>query len=102
MGLPPFGGFIAKLTILNGLVVEKEYIFIVAILIISLIEATYIFRLLGLNRREEKREKLEIDLHKKIVLSALATLIIYLGVSPEPFISICKDVALAFIGGVNV
>ncbi len=102
LGLPPFAGFIAKLTILNGLVFEKEYIFIVAILIISLIEATYIFRLLGLNRREEKREKLEIDLHKKIVLSALATLIIYLGVSPEPFISICKDVALAFIGGVNV
>ena len=102
LGLPPFAGFIAKLTILNGLVLDKDYIFVVAILIISLIEATYIFRLLGLNRDREKKEKLEIDLNKKILLSLLAIIIIYLGVSPQPFISICRDVALTFIGGVHV
>ena len=56
LGIPPFGGFVAKLTILSGLATLKEFITIGAILLISLIEAVYLFRIIGTLKSYKKIE----------------------------------------------
>jgi formate hydrogenlyase subunit 3/multisubunit Na+/H+ antiporter MnhD subunit len=98
LGLPPFGGFIAKLTILKALASIGEYVLIATILLISLVEAVYLFKLLGLNRAKEKRESLDIEPHQIAILSLIALSILTMGVFPEPLLNICKIVASALIG----
>ena len=102
LGLPPFGGFIAKLTILNGLVGLREYLFVGAILVISLIEAVYFFRLLGSTRVQEPKEDIEIELLPKVLLSLMAIVIVYFGLFPDALLDISKDVATTLIGGADV
>jgi len=102
LGVPPFGGFIAKLTILEGLITKSEYILVGAILVISLIEAVYLFKLLGMSREAGEKSSLDIPILKRGVLSIMALSIIYLGIFPELFLQICKSVALALVGVDNV
>jgi formate hydrogenlyase subunit 3/multisubunit Na+/H+ antiporter MnhD subunit len=98
LGLPPFGGFIAKLTILQGLASTEDYLLIALILIVSLIEAIYLFRLLGMSQQKRKKEEIEVALYQKLLLSLMAIVIVYLGLFPQPFLTICKSVASALIG----
>jgi formate hydrogenlyase subunit 3/multisubunit Na+/H+ antiporter MnhD subunit len=104
LGLPPFGGFIAKLTILKGLASRGDYLLIGAILVISLVEAIYLFRLLGVNLNRDKKERIELNvpLYKKIILSLLSIVILYLGIFPQYFLVLCKIVVYALIGVTNV
>ncbi len=100
LGLPPFGGFIAKLTILKGLVAVEAYIMVGLILLISLVEAVYFFRLLGSYQKGSTKESIEIPLLKKVVLAILATMIIYFGIFPDNLLNISNSVASTLIGGV--
>ncbi|SFV63882.1 Na(+) H(+) antiporter subunit D [hydrothermal vent metagenome] len=102
LGLPPFGGFIAKLTILTGLASLQAYLMIGGILVISLVEAVYFFRLLGMSRAEGERSTIEIKLLPKILLALMAISIIYLGLFPDGLLSVCESVATTLIGGANV
>ena len=102
LGLPPFGGFIAKLTILKGLASLEAYLMIGAILVISLVEAVYFFRLLGMNRAKEEQTTIEITLLQKVLLALMATLIIYFGLFPDTLLSISQSVANTLIGGADV
>jgi formate hydrogenlyase subunit 3/multisubunit Na+/H+ antiporter MnhD subunit len=103
LGLPPFGGFIAKLTILRGLVSSGAYLFIGVILLISLVEAVYFFRLIGSSLiKEHKRESIEISLLQKALLVLMAMVILYFGIFPDMLLDICHNVATTMIGGTDV
>lgn len=102
LGIPPFGGFIAKLTILKGLI-EANHIFIIAtILIISIVEAVYFFRLLSFNTNSTKEIIITVPFIQKTILSLIALLLIYFGVQSEHLLNICKDGAMFLLGGMNV
>ncbi len=103
LGIPPFGGFIAKLTILSGLATLQEFILIGAILVISLVEAVYLFRIIA-NTRVVNKEKvtLQIPFLQKIVLSFIAFIIIYFGIFPDSILYISQEVANAMLGMDNV
>jgi formate hydrogenlyase subunit 3/multisubunit Na+/H+ antiporter MnhD subunit len=98
LGIPPFGGFIAKLTILVGLGSLKEYFIIAGILVISLIEAIYLFRIIGLTRSSGDKVKLEISFSQKAVLGLIALIIIYTGLYPEMLLNISQEVARTILG----
>jgi formate hydrogenlyase subunit 3/multisubunit Na+/H+ antiporter MnhD subunit len=102
LGLPPFGGFIAKLTILKGLVGVGAYLTVAAILLISLVEAVYLFRLLGSMRDPQPKATLTIAPLQKILLGLMALCILYTGLFPEPLLSFCQDAATALLGGIHV
>jgi multicomponent Na+:H+ antiporter subunit D len=102
LGIPPFGGFIAKLTILEGLSMIKAYSFIGLILIISIVEAVYFFRLLSFNMRKEDPKTLQISFLQKIVLTAISLALLYLGVFPDTFMHICQEGADSFLRNFHV
>jgi len=106
LGLPPFGGFIAKLTILKGLIGLQAYFMVAAILLISLVEAVYLFRLLGgafgRQRATQPKVTLEISLIQKILLGLMALMILYTGLFPDTLLSFCGDAATALLGGSHV
>jgi len=99
LGLPPFGGFIAKLTILKGLASLEAYMMIGVILIVSLVEAVYFFRLLALTQQSSQKELIQIPLLKKSVLAFLATMIVYFGIFPNDLLGVCQNVASSLLAG---
>ena len=99
LGLPPFGGFIAKLTILKGLASLEAYMMIGVILIVSLVEAVYFFRLLALTQQSSQKELIQIPLLKKSVLAFLATMIVYFGIFPDDLLGVCQNVASSLLAG---
>jgi len=99
LGLPPFGGFIAKLTILKGLASLEAYMMIGVILIVSLAEAVYFFRLLALTQQSSQKELIQIPLLKKSVLAFLATMIVYFGIFPDDLLGVCQNVASSLLAG---
>ena len=100
LGIPPFAGFIAKLTILKGFASTGQYWIVGLILAISLIEATYFFRLLSANKKSHKTAEIKVPLFQKVMLSILAILLVYLGLFPQALLSVCTDVAHALMQGV--
>ena len=102
LGLPPFGGFIAKLTILKGLIGTGAYLTVGAILLISLVEAVYLFRLMGSMRDTQPKVALSTPLLQKVLLGLMALFILYTGLFPEPLLSFCQDAATALLGGIHV
>jgi formate hydrogenlyase subunit 3/multisubunit Na+/H+ antiporter MnhD subunit len=102
LGLPPFGGFIAKLTILQGLASIEQYLFLGAILLISLVEAVYFFRLIGLTQKKEVKESLTIPLYQQIILGSMAISIVYFGLFPQSLFTICESVAFTLLGAGHV
>ncbi len=99
LGIPPFGGFIAKLTILKGLASMGEFLMIGVILTLSLVEATYFFRLLGNSRSSETKIDITIPIIQKTVLGFIALLILYFGIFPDTLLDISKDAAFYILGG---
>jgi proton-translocating NADH-quinone oxidoreductase chain N len=83
LGIPLFAGFIGKFWLLKSLSLEAAYFIIGAILVASLIEAIYYFKLIGLLfEKRDNRDTLYISALQKIVLSILTILIILVGVAP--------------------
>ncbi len=102
LGIPPFGGFIAKLTILQGLGEIQAYSFIGLILLISIIEAVYFFRLLSFNVKKENFTKIEIPFIQKLVLVILSLSLLYLGVFPDCLLEVVNDAANSFVRNIHV
>ena len=101
LGIPPFAGFIAKLTILKGLASAGHLWIVIAILVISLVEATYFFRLLSRRARSDKSVPVTISLWRKVLLGLLALVLIYFGIFPDGALSLCADAARTLIAGVT-
>lgn len=102
LGVPPFGGFIAKLTILKGLIEINHIFIIITILTISIVEAVYFFRLLSLNKNSSKEIVIKVPFLQKIVLGLLAFSLLYFGLQSEMLLSICQDASLFLLGGFDV
>jgi len=102
LGIPPLGGFIAKIAILEGLAYIKSYYLVGTILIISLVEAVYFFRLLGLTQKDTQREPVAISLYHKAILGSMALAIVYIGLFPEPLLSVCQSIVSSLLGAGHV
>ena len=76
-----------------------------AILFISLIEATYLFKIISLNRTTNadiEKVSIKIPILQKIVLSFIAFIIIYIGINPYILLTISQNVAESLLGVSNV
>ncbi|MEA3553337.1 MAG: proton-conducting transporter membrane subunit [Campylobacterota bacterium] len=104
LGIPPFGGFIAKLTILSGLSTIGEFVMVGLILLISLIEAIYLFRIISNIKVDNTivKEKIEIPFLQKVILSFLAILIFYFGIYPDVMLEYSQIIASCMLELKNV
>jgi formate hydrogenlyase subunit 3/multisubunit Na+/H+ antiporter MnhD subunit len=101
LGIPPLAGFIAKLTILKGLA-ASGHVWIAGILLaVTLIEATYFFRLLSSRAHSEKTVPVPISPLRRILLGLLAVVLIYLGLLPGDTLSLCTEAAHILLQGVS-
>ncbi len=76
-----------------------EFLMIGVILTLSLVEATYFFRLLGNSRSSETKIDITIPIIQKTVLGFIALLILYFGIFPDTLLDISKDAAFYILGG---
>jgi len=73
LGIPLFAGFIGKFLALKSFAVEGMFTVLLIIIIGSLIEAVYYFKLTGyMFEKGEKKEALKISLGQKVLFSLLA------------------------------
>jgi len=83
LGIPLFMGFVGKFLILKSLALHSLIGVLSIIILASLIEAVYYFKLIGfLFSKEHKRETVTISFTQKIVFIVLAFLILFIGVLP--------------------
>ncbi len=83
LGIPLFAGFIGKFLVLKSLAVEGLFAVLAIIIIGSLIEAVYYFKLAGfMFEKGEKREPLKIGFGQKALFGFLALLLIIIGIAP--------------------
>jgi proton-translocating NADH-quinone oxidoreductase chain N len=83
LGIPLFAGFIGKFLALKSFAVEGMFIVLVIIIIASLIEAVYYFKLAGfMFEKGEKREPLKIAFGQKTLFGLLALALIIIGIAP--------------------
>jgi multicomponent Na+:H+ antiporter subunit D len=83
LGIPLFAGFIGKFLVLKSLAVDGMIDILIIIIIASLIESIYYFKLIGfMFSKGEKREKLTISATQKVVFMILAYLLIIIGIAP--------------------
>jgi len=83
LGIPLFAGFIGKFLVLKSLAVQGIFEVLFIIIIASLIEAIYYFKLLGyMFSKDEKDEALIVPFLQKIVFIFLASLLIIIGILP--------------------
>lgn len=83
LGIPLFAGFIGKFLALKSFAVEGMFTVMAIIIIGSLIEAVYYFKLAGfMFIKGEKREPLKISVRQKSVFALLALSLILIGMAP--------------------
>ncbi|MEA2099662.1 MAG: proton-conducting transporter membrane subunit [Campylobacterota bacterium] len=83
LGIPLFAGFIGKFLVLKSLGVAGMITVLFIIIIASLLEAVYYFKLIGFMFEKGKREEtINISFTQKFVFSLLAVLLILVGVAP--------------------
>ncbi len=83
LGIPLFMGFVGKFLILKSLALHSLVGVLSIIILASLIEAVYYFKLIGfLFSKEHKRETVTISFTQKIVFIVLAFLILFIGLLP--------------------
>jgi len=83
LGIPLFAGFVGKFLALKSFAVEGMFVILMIIVISSLIESVYYFKLSGyMFSKGKKREVLNIGSTQKIVFVLLAFLLIFIGIAP--------------------
>jgi len=83
LGIPLFAGFIGKFLVLKSLAIEGMFTVLAIIIIGSLIEAVYYFKLVGfMFAKGEKRELLKIGLGEKTLFALLTFSLILIGIVP--------------------
>jgi len=99
LGIPPLAGFIAKLTILEGFAAAGQGWIVGVILLVSLIEATYFFRLLSARSHSEKRVPVPLSMYHKILLGLLAVGLLAVGLFPAGLMDVCTQAAQVLLSG---
>ena len=83
LGIPLFAGFIGKFLALKSFAVGGAFTVLVIIIIGSLIEAVYYFKLAGfMFGKDKKREALKISFSQKVLLALLAFSLLLIGIVP--------------------
>jgi len=83
LGIPLFAGFVGKFLLLKSFGVAGYFGIMGAIIIASLIEAIYYFKLIGLMFKNiERGEYMEISILQKSILLLLTISIIFIGIYP--------------------
>lgn len=92
LGLPLFAGFVGKFLTLKALAVNGMIGVLIIIVIASLLEAVYYFKLTGfMFSKNSKNSVLNINLTHKIIFSFLAFLLIAVGIFPIVISNFLQD-----------
>jgi len=92
LGIPLFAGFIGKLLVLKSLVTSGMLGVLVMIIIASLLETVYYFKLAGyMFSKGEKQKTLHVSFIQKLVFTLLAVLLVLIGILPFLFSSFLGD-----------
>ncbi len=98
LGIPLFAGFIGKFLALKSFAVGGMFTVLVIIIIASLIEAVYYFKLAGfMFEKGEKRETLKIGFGQKVLFSFLALSLIIIGIAPMLISGFVLDAATVML-----
>ncbi len=98
LGLPLFAGFIGKFLVLKNLALNGVLGALSIIILASLLEAVYYFKLVGfMFNKNEKKESLSISFSQKIIFSLLAFLLVLVGILPFLFSNYLADSAQTMI-----
>lgn len=83
LGIPLFAGFVGKFLLFKNLAVSGLFGVLALLVLASLIEAVYYFKLAGfMFSRGEKKPRLKIAFTQKFVLSLLACIVLLVGIAP--------------------
>jgi len=84
LGIPPFSGFVGKILILKGFALSHNYAAVAFILLISIVESVYFFRLIAM-MIDKKRERVDISISfvNYAILGILLGLILLFGLYPS-------------------
>jgi len=83
LGIPLFSGFIGKFLALKSFAVEGAFTVLVIVVVGSLLEAIYYFKLVGfMFSKDEKREELKISFRQKVLFGFLASVLLLIGIVP--------------------
>ncbi|MEA2046837.1 MAG: proton-conducting transporter membrane subunit [Campylobacterota bacterium] len=83
LGIPLFAGFVGKFLLLKSLALSGLFGVLVVVVLSSLLEAVYYFKLAGfMFSKHQKREALKIEFTQKLVFFLLASLLIIVGLTP--------------------
>jgi len=97
LGIPLLAGFVGKFLALKDFAVTGYYGVFAIIIIASLIESIYYFKIAGLlfhkGETEEKRARLTLTVTQKMVFTALAALLLLIGIAPLLFSGYINDAA---------
>ncbi len=99
LGIPPFAGFAAKLSLLKGLAGLEAYGAMALILTVSLIEAAYLFRLLSGFRQGEQKMVVTLSPLERLIFGVMMFALLLLGLMPQPLLALCQEAAQAMLGG---
>ena len=100
LGIPLFAGFIGKFLVLKSLAVEGMFIVLAILIIGSLIEAVYYFKLAGfMFSKGEKREPLQIGFGQKTLFVLLALALILIGIVPMMISGFLLDAGSVMLDG---
>jgi len=83
LGIPPLLGFTGKFLALKSFALSGEFIVLAIIIVASLIESIYYFKITGaLFAKGERGERLPLTLLQKSVFGILALALIVIGIAP--------------------
>ncbi len=92
LGIPLFAGFIGKFLALKSFAVEGAFTVLVIVVVGSLLEAIYYFKLVGfMFSKDEKREELKISFRQKVLFGFLASVLLLIGIVPMTISSFLLD-----------
>jgi proton-translocating NADH-quinone oxidoreductase chain N len=98
LGIPLLAGFVGKFLALKDFAVSGEFVILGVIVVASLIESIYYFKIIDyLFSKEKKREKILLSFSQKVVFSTLAILLIAVGTLPFLFSGFINDAALVMM-----
>jgi len=106
LGIPLFAGFVGKFLTLKALAVDGFIGVLFIIIIASLIESIYYFKLAGYMFVDDKKtQKLKIGILQKVLFTFLAFLLIIVGIYPvviSTFLAESADVMLDSLDFINL
>jgi len=83
LGIPLFAGFIGKFLVLKAFAIEQIFPILAIIIIASLLEAVYYFKLIGfIFEKGDRKDEIKIDSTHKFIFSLLTFLILIVGIAP--------------------